>query len=464
LKHLLFRFTQGIRSTEGVPNGFQPTPLYLEDESQLTSLHGSPGRSQLQQEQEICFDTETSLTGLASGHQTNVNMVTAWAMLLASYTSEGNVNIVTVKESGIDRILNLAIQWWMPVAQFTRYVEDQLVNVLSEPSIEATGSPHKEIIERSMGLLISIRQHTIGESRIARDENVLSFRCRTFQNKIHFDSSLAASSEDNAFSALIHRQWQHMFQEICRTDGGERSIADLKVITTRDLEQIWSWNARVPQGDSYDCIHHIFMRRARRHPQLPAVCGHDGNWTYFELDNLSTRLAHALIRQNLRPDQIVIIYMEKSKWVPVAQLAIMKAGCASTVLDASLPLQRLKVISDLVCASHILASAMYAQAAAELSTDGGITIVDMDSTHEWPPAQPAFLPVVSPTQKCYVVFTSGSTGTPKGVVITHQNYTSAILTQNQELGFREFDRVFDFTSYAFDVSRTALMALPSARR
>jgi hypothetical protein len=430
--------------------------LYLGDEPQISWLHSTSGHFQFQREQEICFDTEMSVPGLTCRCKTNVNMVTAWAILLASYTSEDNVNIIAVRESGIDRTLNLTIQWWMQVAEFTRYVEDQLVNVLSKPSFEAKGGPCKEIIECSMGLLISMKQHTTGHSEIGRNRNVLSLQCRTSNNKIHFESSLAASSEDNAFSALIYRQWQYIFQELCCTDGEERSLADLKVITARDLEQIWSWNAQVPQGDTYDCIHHVFMRRARKHQELPAVCGHDGNWTYLELDDLSTRLAHALIRQDLRPDQIVLIYMEKSKWVPVAQLAVMKAGCASTVLDASLPLQRLKVISDLVCARYVLASPSYYQLAAELSTEGGPIIIDMESTHAWPLAQPAFLPVVSPTQRCYVVFTSGSTGTPKGVVITHQNYTSAVITQKQELGFQEFDRVFDFTSYAFDVGNALI--------
>jgi non-ribosomal peptide synthetase component F len=196
------------------------------------------------------------------------------------------------------------------------------------------------------------------------------------------------------------------------------------------------------------------MRGAKRHPELPAVCAHDGDWTYRELDELSTRVAHALIRQNLQPNQVVIIYMEKPKWVPVAQLAVMKAGCASTILDASLPLQRQIVIADLVGACYVLTSPVYAQSAAELSTERGTIMVDTESTQYWPLSPRSALPVVSPTQRCYLVFTSGSTGTLKGVIITHQNYTSAIMTQSPKLGFQKFDRVFDFTSYAFDVSRS----------
>jgi aryl carrier-like protein len=52
----------------------------------------------------------------------------------------------------------------------------------------------------------------------------------------------------------------------------------------------------------------------------------------------------------------------------------------------------------------------------------------------------------------YIIFTSGSTGKPKGVVISHENYTSGAIPRAEAVGYRAHSRVFDFPSYAFDVS------------
>ncbi|KAF3054868.1 Nonribosomal peptide synthetase 13 [Daldinia childiae] len=239
---------------------------------------------------------------------------------------------------------------------------------------------------------------------------------------------------------------------ICLPDGDEKPLIDLKAISVQDLDYIWSWNARLPRGVDDVCIHEAFMERARRHPDLLAVSAHDGDLTYRELDELSTRLAHVLTRHGLQPHSTIIVFIEKSKWVPVAQLAIMKSGCVSTVLDASLPLQRQQAIAELVQPSAILTSPTCEDQAKSLGLGCPQFVLDHTSSKDWPIAQPTSLPTVSPSSWLYIVFTSGSTGTPKGAIISHANYASAVATQQKGLDFREFDRVFDFASYAFDAA------------
>ncbi|PKS12263.1 hypothetical protein jhhlp_001563 [Lomentospora prolificans] len=62
------------------------------------------------------------------------------------------------------------------------------------------------------------------------------------------------------------------------------------------------------------------------------------------------------------------------------------------------------------------------------------------------------LPDVPPNNPMYIIFTSGSTGKPKGVVISHENYASGAVPRGDAVGYRAHSKVFDFASYAFDVS------------
>jgi len=57
-----------------------------------------------------------------------------------------------------------------------------------------------------------------------------------------------------------------------------------------------------------------------------------------------------------------------------------------------------------------------------------------------------------PTDPAYVIYTSGSTGQPKGIVISHRGICHLLRAENELLGVRTGDRVYQGFSVAFDMS------------
>ncbi|KFY99001.1 hypothetical protein V500_01494 [Pseudogymnoascus sp. VKM F-4518 (FW-2643)] len=234
-----------------------------------------------------------------------------------------------------------------------------------------------------------------------------------------------------------------------QTSGAPRTVHR---ISQQDLHDIWTWNATVPEAVDA-CVHDLISERTEQQPDAPAICAWDGELTYRELDELSTRLAHQLVSLGVGPNVIVPLCFEKSMWTPVAMLAVMKAGGASVAMDSSQPEQRLRSIVRQVEAQLVLSSSIN-QAMSETFTAGNVIIVcrehfeNMDNERN----RLALPHTAKPLDLLYVVFTSGSTGTPKGAMISHSNFCSAIKYQQVPLGFRSTSRVFDFVSYAFDVS------------
>lgn len=233
--------------------------------------------------------------------------------------------------------------------------------------------------------------------------------------------------------------------------------------TKRDLEQIWRWNADIIPTVAR-CVHDIFAETVQEHAESPAICAWDGELSYAELDQQSTCLARYLVSQGVQPGMVVALCFEKSKWMPVTVLGLMKAGGASMAMDVMQPEQRLKDIVGQLDTRLILSSVANEPLARRLadsprpeSESTIVVIPEIILSQSIIGPQPRSLPAVHPSNKLYVVFTSGSTGKPKGAIITHANFSSAISYHTKALGFSARSRVYDFVSYAFDVAWSNLL-------
>ncbi|KAL2753746.1 hypothetical protein ACRALDRAFT_2029510 [Sodiomyces alcalophilus JCM 7366] len=223
--------------------------------------------------------------------------------------------------------------------------------------------------------------------------------------------------------------------------------------THADLEQLWSWNAVVPPTIDR-CMHQFVTEQAARRPESHAVESWDGNFTYREVEALSTHLALHLVARGAQVGGIIPLCFEKSRWTVVAVLAVMKAGSAFALTDPGQPEARLRTIVEQTAPKILLTSHQQADLGRRLAGDNIEVIVvenqlldDIASTH--PGVSLPHIPTSSPL---YIQFTSGSTGKPKGVICSHANYTSGAVPRAEAVGYQPHSRVFDFASYAFDVS------------
>ncbi|PKY04560.1 acetyl-CoA synthetase-like protein, partial [Aspergillus campestris IBT 28561] len=226
----------------------------------------------------------------------------------------------------------------------------------------------------------------------------------------------------------------------------ESTARELNATSEWDKQQIYAWNAEVPEPVNR-CVHDLIVEQCQARPDSTAVCAWDGDLTYCELDQLSSTLAVHLFSLGIKPGVFVPLCFEKSRWITVAILGVMKAGGAFVLLDPSHPQARLQGICRAVSADVIIVSA----ASASLVDTAGKVLVVVDSEAAWQENSIAWAQsTVTPDSDLYAVFTSGSTGTPKGVIISHSAFCSSSLRQSRLLSLTSHSRVLQFASYTFD--------------
>jgi len=233
----------------------------------------------------------------------------------------------------------------------------------------------------------------------------------------------------------------------------KKRVDELDLCSDYTRDQLQKWNLNIPSRVE-KCIDESLAEHAINSPSAPAVHGWDANFSYQELNNTSTRLAHHLRAVGVGPNVKVPICFEKSTWAIVVMYAILKAGGAFVPLDPSHPISRLQGIISKTGARVMLVSPNAPELTFE--EEGEVIVVSTALIDQLPNITNKVYSDVQPEHPAYVIFTSGSTGEPKGVVVSHVALSTSSSCHGRAMGFEYNSRVLQFSSYVFDVSITEI--------
>ncbi|WP_306352312.1 non-ribosomal peptide synthetase [Flavobacterium sp. '19STA2R22 D10 B1'] len=191
-----------------------------------------------------------------------------------------------------------------------------------------------------------------------------------------------------------------------------------------------------------------FQRQIQENPDHVAIVFQDKKITFKELDIISNQLANCLINQyQIQKEDLVGVLLDRSEWMVIAILGILKSGGAYVPIDTNYPVERKEnIIKDanvkilLTEVNYIFDYNFY---------EGVIFAVDVEfNADEFDSILPEV--AIAPNDLAYVIYTSGSTGTPKGVMIEHKGIINLALNQQKEIGITNQDIILQFASISFD--------------
>jgi len=230
----------------------------------------------------------------------------------------------------------------------------------------------------------------------------------------------------------------------------DQAISALPMLTAKEKLQFEEWNRTEVEYPRELCVHELVEAQVLRTPNASAVEHSGKRLTYRELNERSNQLARFLRKRGIGHEARVGICLRRSLELPVAILAVLKAGAACVPLDPAYPKERLTYMLEDSEASLVLSQ----PGLLSEVTDFEAEVVNLEP--DWKlfadESRENVRSNVEPENLAYVIYTSGSTGKPRGVLLTHGGLVNHNVAASKLFGITTTDRMAQFASISFDIA------------
>ena len=218
-------------------------------------------------------------------------------------------------------------------------------------------------------------------------------------------------------------------------------VTALDLVDASDLVRMSELNGDVAAYEKDAQVHQLVARQAQATPSRIAVACGDQTWTYAEFDGMANTIASDLVDAGVKPGDVVPVVMMPGVEVPLAFLAIMKAGAAFAPIDAHWPTERRRRAIEALGSPIVVLAAPTADAI-------GIPcmVVEVDRSRVGPDPRLA----QEGDALIYAMHTSGSTGIPKAALNLHKGIVNRLQYMSRAFGEGDDEVVLQTTHHCFD--------------
>ncbi|KAL0468313.1 hypothetical protein QR685DRAFT_555490 [Neurospora intermedia] len=427
--------------------------------------------------------TSYELSGFTRSHTTTVDAIVrlAWGLVLRCFTgsnavcfgyqTSGRDTSISEVQTAVGSFANIVacnyeLTSHTSLKMALEVIEDQLTASLPhqhftmaelEHAMGMKGGEHLfnsclTFTEEPAGLNSKFTKRTNFELkplslRQTSDVDVL-FNTRFAGGKLVVDIGQRVMSEEQALNVA------NTFGKAIRAilSGPQNSIGSVDLFSDRDYAQLLAWGADSPSANSTrveSLVHDLVNKQASAQPNSQAVCAWDGTFTYQQLDEEATTLAHHLVDVGVGPHSVVPVVMEKSRLTIVAILAVLKAGGAFVPIDA-LELGLIQPIFERLNFSRVAVASERAALVLGNLFDDVVTLNDglMDSL---PRDRRSLTSMAAPSDPACILFSRVSSSVARGVSFSHTALSTALLGQGPAAKIGPLSRVMQLSSFNVDI-------------
>lgn len=241
----------------------------------------------------------------------------------------------------------------------------------------------------------------------------------------------------------------------------EIEISALSVLTTDEYQHFVADNNKLPaKPPKLKPLHVLFEEVVAEFPDNLAVVAENIAITYKELNARANQLANyirkryqEIHKKPLTADTLLGLSVGRDIDMPVAMLAILKAGAAYLPLDPDYPAKRLEyMVQDAQLSLIITTESLVAKNKFLFTNKTAALVLDNEKDAILKESTSNLNNINTTRDLAYIIYTSGSTGQPKGVLIEHKGVPNLCTAQIDAFAITKDSRILQFASINFDAA------------
>lgn len=286
----------------------------------------------------------------------------------------------------------------------------------------------------------------------AVNQNVLlleeSLGNKTFNYRIRYDKKSFDKDLLHHFIACYKKLFLEVLEDLIL--GNNRQISEYGLLDEKQYQLlIYDYNKAPKDYPQNKTLPELFEEQVLKYPNNIAVVYKDIQLTYQNLNIKANQLAnHLKHTYDIQPDEMIALCLDRSEYLIIALLAVLKSGAAYVPLSSDYPTDRIHFILEDTKAKVVITHKKYQ------TQFSGKTFIELDTEHFQNELlkEEAINPKTALTSEhlAYVLYTSGTTGKPKGVLQQHNNVMRLFTATQEQFHFTQQDVWTLFHSYVFD--------------
>jgi amino acid adenylation domain-containing protein len=242
--------------------------------------------------------------------------------------------------------------------------------------------------------------------------------------------------------------------------GNQKPYGQINCLSAIDEARILEWSAPPPLSELMETtwvrgdgllLHQLVESMARKVPQAAAVVTKLGYaLTYGELVAKARALCRRLQKNGLTHQMSVLLFLNRSAELVVAELAVLIGRGVFVILDPQHKIAVNRAKAETAHPGMVVVDSTTTSAWGSLRPEGDVHSVNLSEPVDVAPVQADS--GASASGDAYLCFTSGSTGDAKCFPISHAAAAASIMSHVERFQLRTGDRVGMVCSTTFDVS------------